>query len=42
MLHAALAFGQQVGDRLKHQQSGDGATWLERLWKLPDPRMEGR
>ncbi len=39
MLHAALAFAQEVADRLKPKQAqGDAVDWLERLWSLPDTR----
>jgi hypothetical protein len=38
MLHAALAFGTQVAERLRPQPEGDGVEWLERLYQLPDTR----
>ena len=38
MMHAALAFAHQVADKLKPQNSDDGAAWLQRLFELPDPR----
>lgn len=40
MMHAALAFAQQVADRLRPRGNGVGWLDLERLWELPDPRGE--
>ncbi len=34
MMHASLAFAQQVAGRLRHGRE----DWLEQLWKLPDTR----
>jgi len=38
MLHASLAFAQQVAHKPKPEQSGDSVDWLRRLWNLPDTR----
>ena len=38
MMHASLAFAQQVADKLKDRQQGDSVDWLRRLWTLPDTR----
>jgi hypothetical protein len=38
MMHAAIAFGAQVAERLREKPKGDSVEWLERLWQLPDPR----
>jgi hypothetical protein len=38
MVLAALAFAQQIADRLRPPQKGDGAEWLTRLFLLPDMR----
>ena len=38
MMHAALAFAQQVNERLTSRAMGDSAEWLTRLFELPDTR----
>jgi hypothetical protein len=40
MMHAALAFVQQVADRLKQPPEGDAVQFLEHLYALEDPRRE--
>lgn len=38
MMHAALAFAQQVADRLRPPTKGDAVEWLESLYRLEDTR----
>jgi hypothetical protein len=38
MMLAAIAFCQQMAEKLKQKKTGDSAEWLERLFGLPDTR----